>query len=266
MSAAVNGCAALMGRDFTRFVRQPSRLLAAIGTPVLVWLFAGAGLARSFAPPLSGEALPVSDERAYAYYLVPGIATMVALFASSMTSITLIQDRASGFMQAVMAGPAPKWAIALGKALPIALLATIQGALVLALAWVLNPGQSIAGAPLAIAALGLTALGVSGVALAFAARIDSVSGFHGVMNLVLLPMWLLSGALFPPEGADTWLRWVVMVNPLTWATDLIGVAVGAREAAAPWAWPGAIAFAAAGLAAATAAVTRRIVKDGGRRA
>lgn len=265
--SGVAGCIALTQRDLKRFTRQPSRVVAAIGTPILIWIFAGSGLSRSFAPPTpEGAAVAVDGAKAYAYYLVPGMATMVVLFASTMAAITLIQDRTSGFMQAVVAGPAPKWAMALGKALPNALLATLQGLLVLALAWVLHPAQSLVGVPLGLAALGLTSLGITGVALALAARIDSVAGFHGVMNLVLLPMWLLSGALFPPEGAQPWLGWIVRLNPLTWATDLVGASVGARHTIAPWAWPGTIAFALLGLALATAAVNRRIVRDGGARA
>ncbi len=261
-------CMALTMRDLKRFMRQPSRIIAAIGTPVLVWIFAGSGLSRSFVAPVTEGATLASNnpDMQYAYYLVPGMATMVVLFASTMAAITLIQDRTSGFMQSVVAGPAPKWAIAFGKALPCAILATMQGTIVLALAWVLNPSQALVGVPMGIAALALTSLGISGIALALAARIDSVAGFHGVMNLVLLPMWLLSGALFPPEGASTWLAWVVRLNPMTWATDLVGASVGARNGAEPWAWPGTIAFAMLGIALATAAVRRRVVKDGGVRA
>ncbi|MCA9294382.1 MAG: ABC transporter permease [Phycisphaerales bacterium] len=265
--SGVAGCMALTKRDLVRFVRQPSRVVAAIGTPILIWIFAGSGLSRSFAPPTpEGAAAAVESSKAYAMYLVPGMATMVVLFASTMAAITLIQDRTSGFMQAVVAGPAPKWAMALGKALPNALLATVQGAVVLGLAWVLNPEHSLVGLPMGLAALALTSLGITGVALALASRIDSVAGFHGVMNLVLLPMWLLSGALFPPQGAQTWLSWIVRLNPMTWATDLVGASVGARHVTEAWAWPGTVAFALLGVALATAAVTRRIVKDGGARA
>jgi len=208
----LNGLAAytLWRRELTRFIRQPSRIAGAAGTPLLFWLLLGSGLSGSFRLP--GGPAGVN----YLEYFYPGTVVLVLLFAAIFSNISVIEDRNQGFLQGVLVAPVERSTLVAGKVLGGATLAWLQGVVFLALA----PASGIhltflsilaAAAVLALLALGLTALG-----FAFAWKLDSVQGFHGVMNVVLFPMWLLSGALFPLGGAPRLLSLLMRLNPLTY--------------------------------------------------
>ena len=200
----------LWRRELTRFFRQPSRIAGAAGTPLLFWLLLGSGLSGSFRLP-GGP--PGVD---YLEYFYPGTVVLVLLFAAIFSNISVIEDRNQGFLQGVLVAPVSRSTLVAGKVLGGATLAWLQGVVFLALA----PASGIhltllstlgAAGVLAVLALGLTALG-----FAFAWKLDSVQGFHGVMNVVLFPMWLLSGALFPLGGAPRLLALLMRLNPLTY--------------------------------------------------
>jgi ABC-2 type transport system permease protein len=187
----------LCRRDLVRFFRQRSRIIGVLGTPLIFWGLIGSGFN-------------------YMQYLYPGTLVQILLFTSIFSTISIIQDRQQGFLQGVLVAPVSRYAIVLGKVLGGTSIALVQGALFLLLAPLvhINPGPLgwlAAIGIMAIVSFGLTALGVL-----LAWRFDSVQGFHSVMNLLLMPMWLLSGAVFPPEKALSWVRWVMMVNPLTY--------------------------------------------------
>lgn len=221
---------ALMRREFVRVARQPTRIVATLGTAALFWLLAASGFGDSMR-------LPGSDPASYSAYLLPGIALIVVMFGTIFGAISLIQDRHSGFLQSVLVSPVPLWTVALSKLIPAALLAAVQGALVLSAVLVLDAGSAgPVGIALGTIALFASALGVLGVGLALAWRIDSIAGFHGVMNLVLLPAWVLSGALFPHDGAAPWLGTLMLLNPLYWANLCIGGSLGTMPQPSALAW------------------------------
>ena len=207
-------------REVTRFLRQRSRLVGAIGQPLVFWILFGAGLAGSFAMPGADAENGLSFQE----YFLPGIAVLIVLFTSIFSSISVIQDRNEGFMQGVLVAPVPRSSIVLGKVLGGTALALFQAMLFLLLAPLLQfvhlaPQMEFNYPVLVILkalfflfwiSLGLTALGYL-----FAWKIDSVQGYHGVMSIVLLPMWLLSEAFFPGSGS-TWMTWVMRANPLTY--------------------------------------------------
>ncbi len=207
-------------REVVRFLRQRSRLIGAIGQPVVFWILFGAGLHGSFAMPgTEGESALSFQE-----YFLPGVAVLIVLFTSIFSSISVIQDRNEGFMQGVLVAPVPRSAIVLGKVLGGTALALLQAFLFLIVAPLLQfvnlaPEMSFAFSLSSLVqaaiflfwiSLGLTALGYL-----FAWKIDSVQGYHGVMSVVLLPMWLLSGAFFPGTGS-AWMSGIMRLNPLTY--------------------------------------------------
>lgn len=205
----------LWRRELVRFLRQPSRLLSALGTPLIFWLLIGSGLTASFRLPDG----PTSTT--FLEYFFPGTLVLLILFASIFANISVIEDRHEGFLQAVLVAPVGPSSLVLGKVLGGASLAWLQGAvfLLLAPAAGLRPTLGSLAATLvvsALLALGLTALGFS-----MAWKVDSIQGFHGVMNLLLIPMWLLSGALFPLGGAPGWLAVLMRVNPLTYGMAML---------------------------------------------
>ena len=200
----------LWRREVVRFLRQRSRIVGALGTPLLFWLFIGSGLNRSFAPG------GVSDTVSYLTYLFPGSIVLIILFTAIFATISVIEDRQAGFLQSVLAAPVDRSAIVMGKVLGSSTLAMIQAMLFLALAPLAGIPLSI-GSILAVLGVGLiVSLALSALGLQLAWRIGSTQGYHAVMNLVLIPMWLLSGAFFPSTGASKWVSWMMAVNPLTY--------------------------------------------------
>jgi ABC-2 type transport system permease protein len=141
---------------------------------------------------------------------------MILLFTSIFASFSLIEDRNEGFLQGVLVSPAPPAAIAFGKVAGGALIATLQGAFFLLLAPLADVPLSAARAIAAILVMLLVGAGLSALGFVAAWRSNSIQGFHGVMNLVLLPMWFLSGAIFPAAGAHGILRALMYVNPMTY--------------------------------------------------
>ncbi len=245
---------ALVRRELVRFGRQPTRIIASLGTVLVFWLLAGSGFARSFIMPSAGdgaEAAAIS----YAAFLLPGMVTMVVMFGAVLSAISLIQDRHSGFLQAAMVSPAPAWSVAGAKVVGGALVATMQAAPLLLVAPAVGLGFGFGIIPALIAAA-LTAAAVIALGLALAWVVNSISGFHGVMNLVLMPMWVLSGAVFPVEGASTWLQRAVAVNPLHWCTRAIGGSLGVGEPASLAQWGGVLLFAVVAMGCAVAVMGR----------
>lgn len=239
--------AVIARRELIRFVRQPVRVAAAVGTPAVLWLFLAAGVGSSLRP----EALSAGS---YGAFLLPGMMTLVAVFASIFSSITIIEERNDGWLQSVLVSPAPRWSIALGKTIGGGLIAWIQALLLLPLAVAAGVSMDAGSVILVALALAVTCCGMTALGVAFAWRSETSAGFHAVMNLVFMPMWLLSGAFFPASGAAGWIRGVMTINPLTWCTDSIrGPLTGVDGA-----WPLVLAavFAAAMVAVATAVIAR----------
>jgi ABC-2 type transport system permease protein len=146
---------------------------------------------------------------------------MILLFTSIFTMISVIEDRHEGFLRSVLVAPIPRSALVLGKTLGGATLALIQGLIFVALAPAVGISLSLAKMVFLAGALLLVALALTGLGFVLAWRLDSVQGFHAVATLVLVPLWLLSGSLFPASGASFWVRWVMKLNPLTYADALV---------------------------------------------
>ncbi len=232
----------IVRRELILFVRQPARIAAAIGTPCLFWLFMASGFAQSLKPEHLGET-------SYGTYLLPGMMTLVAVFAAIFSSISIIEDRREGWLQAVLVSPAPRWSIALGKILGGAVVAWVQAAFLLAAAPLLDIELSLTAILLSLIGVAVTSFAMTAVGVAFAWRTETTAAFHAIMNLVFMPAWLLSGSLFPPAGSSAWLGLLVKLNPLSWCTQSIrGPLMGESSISALLA---AIAFAAASLAIAT---------------
>jgi ABC-2 type transport system permease protein len=236
----MTAAAALIRREFIRFTRQPSRIVASVGTPALFWLFLASGFADSFASP--GD----DPGASYAAFAIPGIATMVILFSTIFAAISLIQDRQAGLLQSVIVSPASSRAVTTAKVGAGACVATVQAALVLIAMFFFDDGASPLAFVASLAACFVTALALTAMGLALAWRVNSTAGFHGVMNLILVPMWLISGAIFPVEGAAGWLRILVLINPLHHANETIAHPL----TAGPIHWLVSLAFAALSFTAA----------------
>lgn len=203
----------LWRRDVLRFLRQPTRILGALGQPLVFWLILGLGLSASFHIP--------GVDMDYIEFFFPGVMAMIVLFASIFSSVSVIEDRRQGFLQTVLAGPGSRAALVLGKCLGSATVALFQAALF----FVLAPLAGFAWSPIDIVmvclTLVLTALGLTAVGFAVAWMLDSVQGYHAVQMLLLIPLWVVSGAVFPPGGAPVVIVGAMLANPLAYAVSAL---------------------------------------------
>ncbi len=247
--------AVLWRRDLVRFFRQPSRLAGALGQPILFWLIIGSGMSATFRMP--GARL------GYLEYFYPGVVLMVVLFAAIFTTVSVIEDRHQGFLQSVLAGPGSRGALVVGKSLGSASVALSQAALFLVLApWAGFPPTRVDW-PLLVAALALAAIGLAALGFAVAWVVDNVQGYHAIQMTLLVPLWVISGAMFPPSAEHPAFTAVMRANPVAYAVSAARRALSGP--AAPGALPGSaaldlavlLAFAAATLALAILAARRR---------
>ena len=197
-------------REIIRFYRQRSRLFSAIAQPLVFWILIGSGLSASFQP--SG----IAEKPGYIEYFYPGIVVLVLLFTAIFATISVVNERREGFLQGVLVAPVARWGIVLGQALGGTTLALLQGVLLLFLVPFIGIRFGLASLLLTLGVMALLAFGLTNLGLLIAWRMDSTQGFHAIMNLILIPIWLLSGAFFPSTGAPSWLAWVMKLNPLTY--------------------------------------------------
>ena len=197
-------------REIIRFLRQRSRLVSAIAQPLVFWLLIGGGLNASFRP----SGLPA--EANYITYFYPGALALVLLFTAIFSTIAVVQDRREGFLQGVLVSPVSRWAVVLGQACGGTTLALFQGGLFLLLSPLIGMVFNFASVLSTVGVMVLLSFGLTSMGLMIAWRMDSTQGFHAVMNLILIPIWLLSGAFFPVAGVSPLLEWVMNINPLTY--------------------------------------------------
>ena len=214
--------ATLWWRDLIRLSRERTRVLGLVAAPCLFWLFLGAGLGQSFQPP-SGAA-----GGGYLQYFFPGTVIMVVLFASIFSTMSVIEDRREGFLQSVLAAPISRASIVLGKVLGGSTQALVPGFLFLLAGPAVGFSFSLPQLVGLTSLLFLISFALTSLGFLIAWRMDSVQGFHAMLNLVLIPMWLLSGALFPASGASPWVQWIMRLNPLTYAVSALRRALQAQ--------------------------------------
>ncbi len=206
----MQGVGALWWREIIRFVRQRSRLVGAFAQPLLFWVLLGGGFSASLRPP------GTPDELGTMAFFYPGIIGLVLLFTAIFSTIAVVEDRKSGFLQGVLVSPISRGGIVLGQALGGTTLAVLQGVLFLALAPFVGISLTLGSVVAVVLVISAIAFALTSLGLVIAWRMESTQGFHAVMNLILMPIWLLSGAFFPASGAAGWLGWLMQLNPLTY--------------------------------------------------
>jgi ABC-2 type transport system permease protein len=181
---------------------------------LLFWAFLGAGFTPSFRPPGLGDIT-------YIEYFYPGVLMMMILFAAVFSTITVIEDRDQGFLQGVIVAPVPRLAIVLGKVFGGTSIALFQAFILLLATPFLDLPITLGGLGLVIMAMVLTGIGYTALGFAIAWGMRSTSGFHAIMMVFLMPLWLLSGALFPMAGAPGWLSGIMAINPVAHAMTIL---------------------------------------------
>ncbi len=228
-SPVVPAVTALVGRDLRAFARSRSQLYSSLLFPLMLLAVLGTGIERGLNP----TSIRDGD---YTSFLVPGIIVMTAVFSSTFSSASYYQDRDDGMLRVLLATPNPPWAIMLGKSLAGVIIGSLQALMVVAVAslapavdlrWQYGVAPGLAAVVAGIVLLNLL---LSGTAQALASRIRTMSGFHLVMNLALFPALFFSGAFYPLAHLPAWLETLGWLNPLSYAVDLLHVAMYADTA------------------------------------
>jgi len=205
----------LWWREVVRFYRQRARVAGVILSPLLFWIVIGSGFGTSFR---SGEA---AGQQHYLDYFFPGALVMIILFTSIFTMMSVIEDRNEGFLLSVLVAPVPRSAIVLGKVLGGTTLATIQGLIFLVFSPLVGIHLTLGSFGLVVLTVFLVSFALTALGFAIAWPMDSTQSFHAIINLFLIPLWLLSGALFPLSKASKWILAVMYVNPLTYGVEAL---------------------------------------------
>jgi ABC-2 type transport system permease protein len=205
---------ALVGRDLRRFFRQRSRVVGSVAQPLILWAVLGAGLGASFRAAGAGGV-------SYLQYFYPGTVVLTVLFTAIFSTISVIEDRHHGFLQAVLVAPVSRTALVLGKTLGGVAIALLQAAALVALAPLAGFSLSAMDWPALAGALLFSAVGFTALGFAVAWWIDSTQGYHAVMSVALIPLWMLSGAMFPSSGAHRAIHVLMVANPMTYAVSAV---------------------------------------------
>ncbi|HWE01469.1 MAG TPA: ABC transporter permease [Tepidisphaeraceae bacterium] len=202
----------LAKRELVRFLRQRHRIIGAIAPPIIFWIVIGGGMGRSF----HDDASPRGADSSYLQYFFPGTLLMILLFTAIFSTISIIEDRREGFLQSVLVAPVSRMAVVLGKVMGGTILAFGQGLVILPLAWLIGIHMTAVGFLSACGMMLVVSFSLTALGFCIAWRMTSTQGFHAIMNLFLMPLWFLSGALFPPHNAWGALRWLMRLNPLSY--------------------------------------------------
>jgi ABC-2 type transport system permease protein len=205
----------LWWREIVRFYRQPTRVVGVLASPLLFWLVIGSGFGTSFR---SGAG---PGQQHYLDYFYPGALIMIVLFTSIFTMMSVIEDRKEGFLLSVLVAPVPRTAIVLGKLMGGTTLSAIQGMIFLIFAPFAGVHLQLLSVLLVGVVVFLVSFSLTALGFAIAWPMDSSQAFHGIVNLFLIPLWLLSGALFPVAGASGWIRIIMRLNPLTYGVGAL---------------------------------------------
>lgn len=224
---AMTGIYVIWLRDFKRFWRDTPRRIGAFVQPLVYLFLLGTGLQAAFKIFGAGETK-------YVLFMFPGIVGMTVLFTSVFSAISILWDREFGFLKELLVSPIPRSSVALGKIAGGATTAFLQGLILMILMFVPSFfGFSLETLVKIIALIPLVLLlsvGMTSLGVAIAARMKSFEGFPIVMNFIILPLFFLSGAMFPLQGLPGWMDVLTKINPLTYGVDVLrGVALRGVE-------------------------------------
>jgi ABC-2 type transport system permease protein len=206
-------------REVKVFLREPSRMVGMIGQPLLYLLIVGQGIASGLSLNRAGGAV------GYLQFMYPGILGMSVLFTCIFSAISIIWDREFGFLKEVLVAPVPRWAVALGKILGGATVAMVQVVILLALAPLAGITLTVVVALEVLWISFLMSVAVTGLGVFIAARMRSMQGFQVLMNFLVMPLYFLSGAMFPIASAPGWMKVLMTVDPLSYGVDALRTVV-----------------------------------------
>jgi ABC-2 type transport system permease protein len=216
----LNAIYVIVAREIKKFIREKSRLFSAIARPLL-WLFiVGAGISRL---------VPGDTGIPYSQFIFPGIIGMTILFSSIFSSISIIWDKEFGFMKEILVAPVSRLSIVVGKALSGTIVSTIQAVIILALFPFLGFKLGLLQIITVIFICASLSFCISAFGIVLATFYDSYESFSVIMNFIIMPMFFLSGAMYPVKLLPDILKVVAKLNPLTYGIDALKHAIFPHE-------------------------------------
>ncbi len=203
-------------RDILRFWRDRMRLLGSLAQPLLFLIVFGTGLGSALGG--GGAGFGGSDLN-YTQFIFPGIIGMSILFSAIFGAMSIVWDREFGFLKEVLVAPIDRSAVAIGKALGGATQAMVQGLILLILAPVVGVKLTVVSVVLVICFSFLLAFALSSLGVLIASRMKSMQGFQVVMNFLMMPIFFLSGSLFPLQGLPDWMTVLTRIDPASYGMD-----------------------------------------------
>lgn len=215
--------ATLWQREIVRFYRQRNRIIGALLSPLVFWFVIGSGIGPSFRVGSAPGGMR------YLEYFYPGTLILIMLFTAIFSTISIIEDRREGFLQSVLVAPISPGSIVCGKILGGTTLALLQGLIFLLLAPLIGIHITPERILVCLGTLFVVGFGLTGLGFLIAWPMESTQGFHAIMNVFLVPLWLMSGALFPATNPHSWIYWAVHLNPVTYGVAAVRHALYAGD-------------------------------------
>jgi ABC-2 type transport system permease protein len=214
----VNGIYVIWLRDVRKFFRDKPRMIGATVQPALYLLILGTGLSRGFTGfnPRYGSSSPE-----YLHFIYPGIIAMTLLFSSVFSAVSIVWDREVGFLKEVMVAPISRWSVAVGKTLGGSTVSMFQGCLMLVFAPLIRLSLSWQMVIELIPAMFFISFTLTSMGIVIASRMKSMQGFTLITNFIMLPMFFLSGAMFPTNNLPPWMEFLILSDPLSYGVDLL---------------------------------------------
>ncbi|MGI9951518.1 ABC transporter permease [Moorellaceae bacterium AZ2] len=217
MEAALRAIYTIWYREALRLVRERSRLIGMIGQPLLYLLVVGQGISSAMGFRGAPAGLPLN----YVQFMYPGILAMSVLFTSVFSGISIIWDREFGFLKEVLVAPVPRWATAVGKVLGGSTVAMAQACILLFLAPLAQVSLNFIVIVELLAILFLISLALTSFGVAIASHMQTMEGFQMIMNFLVMPLYFLSGAMFPMQSVPQWMALLMRLDPLTYGVDAL---------------------------------------------
>jgi len=198
-------------RELIRFTRALMRIVTAVVQPVLYLFVLGSG----FAPTLPGQ----TGSFDYRTFMFPGIVAMSVLFTAIFSAVSIVWDREFGFLREMLVAPISRWALVLGKCLGGSSIATMQGAILLLMAGLVHIPYSPTLLLALLAEMALLAFSITALGILISSRMAQIESFQMLMQFIVMPMFFLSGAIFPLSRLPAWLAVLTELDPLSYAVD-----------------------------------------------
>jgi ABC-2 type transport system permease protein len=215
MKNELMGVYAVWLREFKRFYRDRGSLLGSIARPLMWFLIIGGGMGASMS---ASSALAGAD---YFAFIAPGIIGMTILFTSLFQGVSVIWDREFGFLKEMLVAPVSRTTIVIGKALGGATASLFQCAIIIAVAYAVGVHFSAAALLSMLPLIIIISVGFTSMGLTIASFMDTMEGFNVIMNFIVMPMFLLSGALFPISATGGIMSTAVYLDPMTYGVEAL---------------------------------------------